>query len=383
MFAFPSAKRPLGLAASLLLCLLVTTAAGPAAAAEDQGYLGIMLQDLTPSMAKALQLDDRPGVLINQVVEGGPAQKAGLLDGDVILQLNGQAVSDYAAFTGSVRALAPGTKASLLVLRDGKQKTFEVEMGKREALPEPSPGHYTEQMEKLKKLHKLEGLENLKELENLQWFDSEDGRVLVLPHGGGGDDGEEGDGPHRFIIRKMADDRGWLGVHLDDLNSQLGDYFGVKDGAGALVTEVVQDSPAAAAGLRAGDVIVKAGDAEVDSPDALHDAMTDTKPGDTLAFQVVRKGSRKTLDVKLGEMPEDAMAERRIEIFSDGEPGDMKVFAPQMPRHPGAGPGGDDGDQRRIVIERRRQAGGEMDGLRAEMDALRQELQQLREELKR
>jgi serine protease Do len=355
MFAFPTAKRPLRLAASLLSCLLVAVVADPAAAAEGQAYLGVMLQDLTPSMAKALQLDDRPGVLINEVITGGPAQKACLVDGDVILQMNGQAVSDYAALTESVRALAPDQKVSVLVLRDGKQKTVEVELGRRESL------------------------DDLKELENLPWPEGENPHVYFYSNREGEGD-SEGDGEHRIIIRTMDDDRGWLGVKLDALNGQLGEYFGVKDGAGVLVTEVIDDSPAAKAGLQAGDVIVKVGDADVASPDALHEAMTDTEPGDDLALQVLRKGSPKTMTAKLGEMPEDAMAERQVEIMGDGGHGDMKMFAPRVLRQMGR-PGQD--VERKIIIERKQIEKEEMDAVRQEMDALRQELKLLREELKR
>ena len=93
MFAFTAARRPLGVAASLFSLLVIVAAATPAAAAE-QGYLGIMLQDLTPSISKALQMGDRPGVIVNDVVDGSPAEKAGLQDGDVILELNGQAATN-------------------------------------------------------------------------------------------------------------------------------------------------------------------------------------------------------------------------------------------------------------------------------------------------
>ena len=375
MFAFPAAKRPLGLAASVCSLLFIVALAGPAAAADDQGYLGLMLQDLTPSMAKALQLDDRPGVMINDVVEGSPAQKAGLLAGDVILQLNGKAAADYSELTDSVRALAPGQKAGLLILRDGKQKTVEVEVGKREARMEWLGQADSEELKELEELKKLHGLEGLEELEDLKWLDGEHGKVMVLPRGG-----VEGDGPHRFVFRTMAEDRGWLGVHLDALNSQLGEYFGVKEGAGVLVTEVVEGSPAAAAGLKAGDVVVKVGETDVASPDALHDTMAGTKPGDELKLQVLRKGTPKTVTAKLGEMPEDAAGGRRIEIIGDGDSPDVHVFAPRMLRHMGR-PG--DGGEREIIIQRKKLAEDEMDSVRQEMEALREELKLLREELKR
>jgi len=387
MFAFTAARRPLGVAASLFSLLVIVAAAAPAAAAE-QGYLGIMLQDLTPSISKALQMGDRPGVIVNDVLDGSPAEKAGLQDGDVILELNGQAATSQAALTEAVRGLAPGDKANLVVLRDGRQTKLAAVAGKREARAEWPAAPDAEQMkefEKLQKLEGLEGLKNLKDLEGMQWFEDGDTKVMVLPRG----DGKapraffhgEGDGDHQVIIRAMDDDRGWLGLRMDALNGQLGEYFGVKDGAGVLVTEVVEDSPAAKAGLRAGDVIVKAGDTEVGTPDALHEAMAGTKAGDELSLQVLRKGSRQTVTATLGEMPGDAMEGRRIEIIRDGEGDDARSVAPRMLRR--LGRDGAPGEEREIIIERRDLADDDLDSVREEMEALRRELKELRKELKR
>lgn len=411
MFAFPAAKRPLGVAALLAPCLVALVLTGSAAAA-GQGFLGIMLQDLTPSMAKALQLGDGTGVIVNSVTDDSPAAKAGVVDGDVIIELNGAKVTDTAGFTSSVRALAPGDKASLVVLRDGKKKTISAELGERpaaiagDAAPRGEIRIITpdgekvqkfeglEGLEKLKELQGIEGLEELKNLDHMKMMHDGNMKVIVIPKDGEAPEGfawesdDEGDNQHRIIVKTMGDDdRGWLGVHLDSLNEQLGSYFGVKDGAGVLVTEVVDDSPAAKAGLLAGDVIVKAGDAETASPDALHEAMGDTKPGDEMSLTVLRKGARKTITAKLGEMPEDAVSGREIRI-EGGEPGEMKLMMPRMLRHLGQADEGDGNVERRIII--RKHGGGDEDDanadlseVREEIDALRKEMKELREQLKR
>ena len=421
MFAFPAAKRPLGLAASLLSVVIVLSAAGAAVAAE-QGYLGVLLQDLTPSLAKALQLGDRSGVIVNEVVDGSPAEKAGLRDGDVILQFNGDPVSDYTAFTRAVRALKPGDDAKVTVLRDGREKSLDVEIGRREA--DDTAGQVRiyrgggagdgeagdledlgelKDLEGLKELKGLEGLKELKDLEGLKGLEGldhlkllEDGnaRVFVLPRGGdgdagtwfeGGDDSDApGEGRRHVIVRKLDADRGWLGVHMNALNGQLGEYFGVEDGAGVLVTEVVADSPAAAAGLKAGDVIVKAGDRTVASPDDLHEAMSGTKPGDDLKLKVLRKGAAQTLTATLGKMPDDAGgARKRVKIITDGEPGELKLMAPYLKQRLDAADR-DQGDQeRKVIIRQRQQADEDLATVREEMEALRQELKELRKELER
>lgn len=410
MFAFPPAKRPLGLAASLLSLLMMMSVAGPAAA--DDGYLGVMLQEVSPSMGKALQLGDRPGVLVNEVVEDGPAAKAGLQDGDVILEVDGKAATNQAAVTKAVRAMSPGDKARVVVLRDGRQKDLTVELGKREAAFawKQGPGgdkaidlSRLEGLEGLEKLEGLEGLEGLEKLEGLQgledfeWFEDGDTRVMVLPKGEGrapriffrgegrDDDaaGDDRDGEHRVIVRTLDRDRGWLGVRMDALNGQLGEYFGVEEGAGVLVTEIVADSPAQKAGLRAGDVIVQAGDARIASPEALHKALAGTKAGQEIALEVLRKGSRQSLTVALGEMPGDDAMQRHVEIIGNGE--GRSFAAPRMLRRMErlGRPGGEGDGEREIIIERRHDGDEDLSAVREEMEALRRELKQLREDLKR
>lgn len=386
MFAFPAARRPLGLAASVSAILLLLTAAGPAAA---DGYLGVMLQEVSPSMGKALQLGDRPGVLVNEVVDDSPAAKAGLHDGDVILELNGRPATDQAALTKAVRDLAPGTKAALVVLRDGRQVKLPVEIGERAAGRIALDSGRLRGLEGLEALKELKGLEGLEGLEDFEWFEDGDTKVMVLPKGEGRAprvffEGDDEDGERRVVIRRLDEDRGWLGVHLDALNDQLGEYFGVKEGAGVLITEVATGSPAAEAGLRAGDVIVKAGDTEVASPDALHKAMAGTKPGDEMPLQVLRKGSRQQVTAKLGKLPQDAtggeaLASRRLR-FSGDDDQDVMMTAPRLLRRMGRD--GADGE-REIIIERKRLADDALDEVRQEMEALRMELKQLREELKR
>ena len=433
MFAFTAAKRPLGVAALLVPCLVAIALTGTAVAA-GHGFLGIMLQDLTPSMAKALQMGDGTGVIVNSVTDDSPAAKAGVVDGDVIVELNGAKVTDTAGFTSSVRALAPGDKAVLVVQRDGKKKTLTAELGER---PTDLAGSANargeiriitpdgesvqkfeglEGLEKLKELHGIEGLEGLKNLDHMKMMQDGNMKILVIPRGDDDADiaeGEEG-GERRIIVKTMdGEDRGWLGVRLDALNEQLGDYFGVKDGAGVLVTEVVEDSPAAKAGLLAGDVIVKVGDEQTASPDGLHEAMGDTRPGDDLALTVLRKGARKTITAKLGEMPEDAAGTTTVRVEGDGgEPGELKLMMPRMLRRMSEGDeaeggkgegehriiirksgGGTSGDgkvdvERRVIIRKDGGDEGEDDSadlseVRKEIDALRKEMKELREQLKR
>ncbi len=92
----------------------------------ERGLLGVMIQNLTPDLAKAFKLDRTTGALVGDVSPGSPADKAGLKSGDVITQFNGQPIQDASQLKLRVAETAPGTTAQLGVSRNGESKTFDV-----------------------------------------------------------------------------------------------------------------------------------------------------------------------------------------------------------------------------------------------------------------
>lgn len=367
MFAFPAAKRTLVL--MLSIALLVSSVAALAGDNEEKGYLGVVLQEVSPSMAKALQMGDKSGVMINEVVDDSPAAKAGFEDGDVILEFNGQTIAEHKDLTKAVRGTSPGDKVEVVVLRGGKNKNIDVEIGKHEAknvffmskdkdADAPHVGH----------------------------FGKDGGNVWVMA------DNDEDftwtvDEDLEFAFNS---DRGYMGVHLDDLNGQLGEYFGVEDGNGALVTEVVEDSPAAKAGLKAGDVIVKVGDQDIESAGAIHKAMTDTKPEQQMAVKVIRKGKSKDVSITLGEMPENSFS-KHMEFIGEGDDHFSIRTAPRMMKHFDShgdvdvrvirrgGPHG----YKHMELKELHEADSELKEMREELDKMQKELKKMQEELKK
>lgn len=97
--------------------------------AVHRGFLGIMIQPLTPELAESFGLADTKGVLIGDVTRDSPAGKAGVQSGDIIVQLNGKPVERAGAFRNRVAMFAPGTDVTLTVLRDGQRKTIPVTLG--------------------------------------------------------------------------------------------------------------------------------------------------------------------------------------------------------------------------------------------------------------
>ncbi|MBV8639918.1 MAG: PDZ domain-containing protein, partial [Verrucomicrobia bacterium] len=92
----------------------------------ERGLLGVMIQNLTPDLAKAFKVDRTAGALVGDVTSGGPADKAGLKSGDVITQFNGQPIEDASQLKLRVAESTPGTQVQLGVSRNGESKTFDV-----------------------------------------------------------------------------------------------------------------------------------------------------------------------------------------------------------------------------------------------------------------
>src|SRR6266542_68151 len=104
--------------------------------------------------------------------------------------------------------------------------------------------------------------------------------------------------------------RGWLGVSIQELTPELAKGFGLKEPRGVLIADVVKDSPADRAGLTSGDVLIEFDSKKVDTPQDLQKIVAATAPGKGVPVKVWREKGEKTLEIKLGETPEEtAMAE--------------------------------------------------------------------------
>ena len=168
-----------------------------------RGYMGILPQELTPDMAKAFGMPNGRGVAVAEVVPSGPASKAGLKTGDVITAVNGNPVDDVNAFRFQVAAFAPGTTVHLKIVRSGQNLDIPVTL--------------TE--------YNMEAAENT-------------GGPGNPPSGG-----EKGS---------------MHGVSVQEVTPDLRRQLQLPEGTtGVIITDLDEDSPAAAAGLQSGDVIVQ------------------------------------------------------------------------------------------------------------------------------
>jgi serine protease Do len=105
------------------------------------------------------------------------------------------------------------------------------------------------------------------------------------------------------LIAKGKVIRGWLGVSVQSITPELAKQFNLEEDSGALVAEVVEDSPAEEAGILRGDVIIGFNNKEVDEPYILRNTVAGTPPGEVVELEVIRDSKVKELMVKIGELP--------------------------------------------------------------------------------
>jgi serine protease Do len=259
----------LGLASGLLLLGL----AAPAHAA-GKAWLGVTTQQITDELRDALDLKGS-GVLVNSVINDGPADRAGIRKGDVITSFNDHEVGSPGDLADAVQDENVGSTATVKVIRRGSTQTLSVKLGTRpEGMDDetPTPG----------------SRRDVRVYRNGKEVDPDEIDMPNLEH-------LEGLGAMPRML--FMNDRGRLGVRIQKLNPDLASYFGGTNGKGALVLEVVEDTPADKAGIKAGDVIVRLGNKDIEDPDDLVSALRDSEGKVTVT--VVRKGARRTIDAEL------------------------------------------------------------------------------------
>ncbi len=228
--------------------------------------IGVQVRDLTAEEAKAAKLPAPGGVFVDRVDEGSPAQKAGLKSADVIVEFDAERVRGARHFSRLVEETPGGRAAKTVVMRNGARHTLDVTPEERRLADVVRPEIERGVRERLRALPRDFAFD----------FDLEgpDMGVMVAP-------------------------RGRLGVQVTPLTDQLGAFFGARDGL--LVSSVEPDSPAAKAGLKAGDVITSVDGRAVGDTDALIRMTMEAKPGAVLEVGIVR--DRKASSVK-ATMPE-------------------------------------------------------------------------------
>jgi serine protease Do len=231
--------------------------------------LGVTLRDLDAAAVKLWKLPaSTRGVLVETMQPGGPADKAGIRAGDVISDFDGEHVRSARQLRRLLGESPDGLAVNIGVIRDGRRLEFSV-------TPGPSGGGLDDSFAELLR----RGLDG-----NLRG----QGPIAL--------------DPQILHDRRPLDDwssgAGRIGIVAQEMTPQLADYFGTKEGV--LVSSIAEDSPAARAGLRAGDVITAVGGVAVKTPIDLSRAIRVIPDGQEVAIAVVRNRQALTVKVKLG-----------------------------------------------------------------------------------
>lgn len=280
---------------------------------RDSGsFFGIGVADIDEDRAKELDLDEEHGVEVKMVYPGSAAVRAGVKVEDVILEFNGDRVDGTEDFVSKVRETPVDGRVKILVVRDGREVTLTGRMGKRTA-----PRIYRFK-------HKSgDGGED-----RWGWIDTpeapeppEPGEIPTPPEPGEPPEPPEA-GLFEMEIPEIPEIHipdiptpllSWqaprLGVETEAIGSQLADYFGVKEGV--LVRSVLKGSVAEKAGIKAGDVITKIGDRDVQRPGDIASALRSQEAGESFSITLVRNRREMTLNGKLEERKTKLKERRR------------------------------------------------------------------------
>lgn len=192
--------------------------------------MGVVVGPVTRELAEAMNLERSAGALVNDLTDGGAADRAGIQPGDVILEFDGEVIETWSDLPPLVGANPPGTEASVLISRNGKNKTLDVTL---DALETNEDG-------------------------SLQASNQDSGQSNVL------------------------------GIAVESLSADQRQALG--DPEGGVVIGNVESDAAYRAGLRRGDVLLMVNNAEIEDIDSFSEAVADLTPGKAVALRVMRNG---------------------------------------------------------------------------------------------
>ncbi len=190
-----------------------------------RGWLGVLIQRVTPELAKSFGLDHPEGALIAEISKGGPAEGTGLRPGDVIIEFQGERIRRFNDLPRLVASTKPGTEVEVKVLREGKTKTFKIKLGEL---------------------------------------------------------------PAEEQVTEAASGGGELGLQLQEITPELARAHGLSSDKGLIVTDVDPSGLAAESGLRRGDIIVEVNQKPVHTVQEFQRIVAATKKGQMILFLVKR-----------------------------------------------------------------------------------------------
>ena len=199
-----------------------------------RGWLGVMIQTVTPEIAKGFDLEEATGTLVGDVLKGGPAEKAGIQRGDVIVRFDGQEIDGPNSLKNIVAGTEVGKKVDVVLIRNGKEETIKVDLGEQP-----------------------------------------------------GDDQSTAEAPVETATA--------FGLSVQELTDEVANKLGYTGEKGVVISNVEAGSPAYEAGLRRGDLIKEINKESVESIDDYNETMKAL--GDEKSFLALIQRGENTLFV--------------------------------------------------------------------------------------
>ena len=232
---------------------------------DGNSWLGVETQEVNTQEVKELKLPAERGAMIAKVLPDSPAAKIGLKENDVVTEVNGQTVEGTVEFRRMIHEIPAGRKAQLTVWRDGRSQNFEVTLGNAEQ----AGRNWMGESPRVFSFRMPENVE-IPNIPPMEW---------------GGD--------------LMLGMRPLLGVEVEDLEGQLGRYFGAPDGEGVLVESVKSGSAAEKAGIKAGDVIASLNGERIRTVGDLRAKLASVKDPKDVKVGILRDKAAMTVSVAL------------------------------------------------------------------------------------
>lgn len=234
----------------------------------QRGWIGLSIGQNDDERIEIIGVDDE-----------SPAELAKLKDGDIVLALDGREIPTAAKLASEIRKRKPGEDVVVKIERDGKPMEVKVKLGE-----------YPENEARREMELKFPGLFPPGAPGAPRPFaaprkDSRAPRALIAPRG------------REFSWER----RKFIGVYLDELNKEMSAFFGVKEGTGLLVNRLTSKGPAEKAGLRVGDVILKAEGRRVETVGELSEAVQGRKKGDRIKLELLRDKKALSVEVEVDE----------------------------------------------------------------------------------
>jgi serine protease Do len=206
-----------------------------------RGWLGVVIQGITPDLQAKLGLKDAKGALVGDVSEGGPADKAGIMTGDVIVSFDGKEIIETNELPMMVAGTPVGKNVKVYIIRNGEKKTLDIKVGELKDDEDKTPG-------------------------------------------------AKGD---------KETNKNELGFNAGDITPEMAEQFNLTEKSGVIILEVDSGSPAEEAGMQAGDIVAEMDREKISNMTQFNKKIRAYKAGDTILFLVKREGSSMFLTLKV------------------------------------------------------------------------------------